>query len=58
MLTFFCMDSRIFSKSFDTDILTFECKKGHVWEAIFRGVINGSWCKQCYIEKISQTRKL
>lgn len=31
-------------------IMKYQCKKGHIWEADSHKIINGTWCKLCYIE--------
>ena len=31
--------------------LTWFCKFGHVWEALFHSVSNGTWCPTCDKEK-------
>lgn len=31
--------------------LTFECKRGHRWEAFPRKILEGSWCRACSVSK-------
>lgn len=31
--------------------LRWRCVKGHVWEALPRIVVSGSWCRECYFER-------
>jgi len=39
--------------------LLWECEKGHQWEASWRSVKNGTWCKKCLnIEKLQQMQKI
>jgi hypothetical protein len=28
----------------------FECTAGHQWEASFKNIVRGTWCRQCYVE--------
>lgn len=38
--------------------LTWQCKEGHIWEAIPDTVKRGSWCSICYDSKRSKSQRL
>ncbi len=37
--------------------LKWQCKLGHIWEAVPSSVKRGSWCPECGIKKRSENRK-
>lgn len=41
-----------------TQKLIFECKNGHVWEAIAKSILSGTWCRKCFNQKMADERRI
>jgi len=33
--------------------LTWQCDRGHVWQAVPGAVKSGQWCRQCYLDRVT-----
>ncbi len=40
----------------DTTKLLWKCKEGHEWNAVFSNVRRGTWCPQCFRNRITQQK--
>ena len=50
-----CLSEKYISSSHK---LSWQCKSGHVWDALPYGVIHGSWCKICAFKNSGKSQRL